>query len=288
MIDVITELRNIKGVKAKIEYLSKFSDNELLKLVLRMTYDKSHFNYRVTLKQVMAAPRVSLGDGTLVGAVAWMACALDKLYTTGDVAIALHSLIESVSDEEADILKCIINHDLRIGLTVKSINKAIPELIHKSVYMGCSDFRSGHPIKYPAFVQANAKGDWRELVVENGVVTLWSRSGDRCHNEVLESQFADLPEGSYIGCLTTVPDVKFTVYDYIGKGLNDVYHKRFSDLNSILPVANAEVVFSEMVNSDTEAFEASLRIRNAYKSSTVLKDLFMPFKPGISDLQLII
>lgn len=288
MIDVITELRNIKGVKAKIEYLSKFSDNELLKLVLRMTYDKSHFNYRVTLKQVMAAPRVSLGDGTLVGAVAWMACALDKLYTTGDVAIALHSLIESVSDEEADILKCIIDHDLRIGLNVKSINKAIPELIHKSVYMGCSDFRNSHSIKYPAFVQVNAKGDWRELVVENGVVTLWSKSGDRCHNEVLESQFADLPEGSYIGCLTTVPDVKFTVYDYLGKGLNDVYHKRFSDLNSILPVANAEVVFSEMVNSDTEAFEASLRIRNAHKSSTVLKDLFMPFKPGISNLQLII
>lgn len=306
MIDVINELRAIKGSKAKIEYLNKFHDNDLLRLVLRMTYDKVNFTWGMTLKQILNAPHHHLDNMELISAIAWMTNSLGT--TRGKIALeAMHSIISSVSDAEADIIKGIINRDLKLGMNVKSLNKAIPGLIHEVSYMRCDVFGPKHSVKYPAFLQIKMDGTYREAQVEDGTVTMWTRQGHKYHNPTLERLFANLKDGRYIGeliipgmsrvqangCINSddppFDDIKFVVWDYISEDPNIAYRERLQTLREILSVVNTtnvELIHTETVNSDEDALRLTKQWMQAGEEGSVLKDFSMPFKNGTSKLQL--
>lgn len=305
MIDVIEAVKAAKGTKAKIQILSEHKDNELLKLVLQMAYDKAGFTWGMTLKQVLKAPSQQLPGMGLVQAIAWMTNSLGRA-VKGNAAIeAMHSILDSVAPEEAEILRGIINRDLRLGLNTKSLNKAIPGLIHEVQYMRCGIFKPKHKIKFPAYLQVKIDGTWRELqVLSDGSVRMWTRQGHEYSNPVLENLFKGCPAGRYIGELTipglsrvqsngeinsdTPPydKIHFTLWDYV-TDRDEPYHNRLQDLKRNLPESSlVSIVKTERVYNNKEALSLTRKWMQEGEEGAVLKDVNLGFKNGVSNLQL--
>ena len=304
MIDVINAIKAAKGSKAKIQILSANKDNELLKLVLQMAYDKASFAWGLTLKQVLKAPSKQLPDMGLVKAIAWMTNSLGRTVKGNAALEAMHSILDSVSAEEAEILRGIINRDLRIGLNVKSINKAIPGLIHEVQYMRCGVFKPKHKIKFPAYLQVKMDGTWRELCVKDGKVSMWTRQGHEYSNPVLEELFAGCPDGRYIGELTipglsrvqangdinsdapSYDRIHFTLWDYVTDRA-EPYHNRLQALMKAIPQSPlVTIVKTERVYNNKEALSLTRQWMQEGEEGAVLKDVNLGFKNGTSDKQL--
>lgn len=304
MIDIIEALKNTKGTKQKIALLSQHKDHDLLKLVLRMAYDKVGFTWGMTLKQVLKAPSHQLENMGLVQAVAWMTNSLGSTYKGNAALEAMHSILDSVTEPEAEILRGIINRDLRLGLNVKSLNKAVPGLIHQVEYMRCDIFSPKNKIKYPAYLQVKMDGTWREIQVHNGNVMMYTRQGYEYYNPVLAELFKGCPNGRYVGELTipglsrvqangdinsdnpSYDKIHFTAWDYVTDP-KVKYTERLEALKQALPESNlVSVVKTEIVNNNEEALALTKKWMAEGEEGAVLKDFSMPFKDGTSQLQL--
>ena len=209
---IIEESNENNGTNYKMDVLRKHSDNELLKRVLKMTYDKVAFTYGISLKNVdhPGFEREARNKRTLVDVLNY----LEEFYVTrkltGNAALdALSDLLYSLDIDDRRILHGIINRDLRINMGRSNINKVFKGLIVKPVYMRCGLFNEKTKKKINpdgAYVQLKADGTYRDSTVENGEVIYNSRSGETyeypLHNETLSGY----PDGHYIGELTVVKD----------------------------------------------------------------------------------
>lgn len=304
MIDVIKEVKACKGSKAKLSLLAEQKDNELLKLVLQMAYDKTRFKWGMTLKQVLKAPSHKLEDMGLVKAVAWMTNSLGVTVKGNTALEAMHSILDSVTQDEAEILRGIISRDLHLGVNVVSLNKAIPGLIHTVEYMRCDVFKPKHKVKFPAYLQVKIDGAWRELRVYPGGVKIYTRQGYEDPNPVLESLFKNCPEGRYIGELT-IPGltrvqangeinsdnppydkIHFTLWDYV-TDKPDAYHNRLEALKRYIPSSElVSVVKTERVYNNEEVLSLARKWIQEGEEGAVLKDVNLGFKNGTSNKQL--
>ena len=304
MIDVIKEVKACKGSKAKLNLLAEHKDNELLKLVLQMAYDKTRFKWGMTLKQVLKAPSHKLEDMGLVKAVAWMTNSLGVTVKGNAALEAMHSILDSVTQDEAEILRGIISRDLHLGVNTKSLNKAIPGLIHTVEYMRCDVFKPNHKVKFPAYLQVKMDGTWRELRVYPEGVKIYTRQGYEDPNPVLEELFKDCPEGRYIGELT-IPGltrvqangeinsdnppydkIHFTLWDYV-TDKPDAYHNRLETLKRCIPTSElVSVVKTERVYNNEEVLSLTRKWMQEGEEGAVLKDVNLGFKNGTSNKQL--
>lgn len=304
MIDIIKEVKACKGSKAKLNLLAEHKDNELLKLVLQMAYDKTRFKWGMTLKQVLKAPSHKLEDMGLVKAVAWMTNSLGVTVKGNPALEAMHSILDSVTQDEAEILRGIISRDLHLGVSTKSLNKAIPGLIHTVEYMRCDVFKPNHKVKFPAYLQVKMDGTWRELRVYPEGVKIYTRQGYGDPNPVLEELFKDCPEGRYIGELT-IPGltrvqangeinsdnppygkIHFTLWDYV-TDRPDAYHNRLTALKRYIPSSElVSVVKTERVYNNEEVLALTRKWMQEGEEGAVLKDVNLGFKNGTSNKQL--
>ena len=211
---IIDQLNADNGTNYKMDVLKEHSDNELLKRVLQMTYDKCTFTYGISMKNVayaenQHAPMLMLAE------------ALDDLETrfatrelTGNAAHdRLVQMLEALSADEADILAKIINRDLRINMGRSNINKVFKGLIVKPVYMRCDTYNDKTAKKFDpkgAFVQLKADGTYREFNVQQGIgVTCISRSGEAySYPEIEEFLLNTRISGVFFGELTVYRDGK--------------------------------------------------------------------------------
>lgn len=304
VIAILDEVKAAKGSKAKIAILSQHEGNDALRLVLRMAYDKVGFKWNMALKQVLAAPSSKLEGMDLLSAIAWMTNSLGATIKGQNAVSAMHSLIDSVSEAEAEVLKGIIGRDLHLGLNTKSLNKAMPGLIHQIEYMRCDIFGAGHKVKYPALLQVKMDGTWRELQIQDGQVTMWTRQGHEYQNPVLSEIFAGCPDGRYIGELTiaglirvaangninsddpSYDKIQFTLWDYVTDP-KEPYHNRFEQLKNVVPQHPlVKIVETVIVRSDEEALTQAKIWMQRGEEGAVLKDFNAPFKNGTSQLQL--
>lgn len=304
MIDIIKEVKACKGSKAKLNLLAEYKGNELLKLVLQMAYDKTRFKWGLTLKQVLKAPSHKLDDMGLIKAIAWMTNSLGVTVKGNAALEAMHSILDSVTQDEAEILRGIINRDLRLGVNVVSLNKAIPGLIHTVEYMRCDVFKPNHKVKFPAYLQVKMDGTWRELRVYPEGVKIYTRQGYEDSNPVLEELFKDCPEGRYIGELT-IPGltrvqangeinsdnppydkIHFTLWDYV-TDKPDAYHNRLATLKRYIPTSElVSVVKTERVYNNEDVLALTRKWVQEGEEGAVLKDVNLGFKNGTSNKQL--
>ena len=241
--DIIKEINENNSTNYKKEILKKYKNNDLFKRVLKMTYDKVQYTYGITMKNVEFKPS-NKKNGTLS-----LNMALDflekKLVTreiTGNQAIFnLEGLFKDLSKENAEVLKLIIERDLKINIGKSIINKVHSGLITKPAYCRCETYRedtfnndniltkdeydkltktkqrkfnfvndkyvevkkgTSKNISYPAIVQLKADGTYREFKVEDGNVICRSRSGESYQYPKLEERFKTLLDSVYIGELT--------------------------------------------------------------------------------------
>jgi len=212
---IIEELNENNGSNHKKEVLLRHKDNELLKRVLKMTYDKATFTYGITLKNVdhPGFERESTYKRSLSEVLDYLENEFVTRNITGNNALDVMSeLLFSLSIDDRRVLHGIINRDLRINMGRSNINKVFPDLIVKPAYMRCGMYNEKTSKKFNAkgaFVQLKADGTYREFNVDGGEVSCVSRSGEIYDypfiNEVL---IAANYEGVFFGELTVYRDGK--------------------------------------------------------------------------------
>ena len=132
VIEIIRQLQNTSGTNDKIQILKDNKDNELLKKVLIYTYDdkKKYGVSKTNLKKILEND-IYFNYEPLWNNGFEMLEELSKSNINDSLRARLKNFLNSLSDDEKDLWCRVLTKDLKIGLKVKSINKAIPNLIYE-------------------------------------------------------------------------------------------------------------------------------------------------------------
>jgi effector-binding domain-containing protein len=290
-----------------------------------MAYDKVQFTYGMSIKKLeeFSGEKVDV-PVNLEFALASIESTICSREKTGHAALQLvANLIENLNEEDADIIKKIINRDLKINLGRTQINKVWSGLITKPVYMRCGIFsdKTAKNISFPAIVQLKADGTYREFTVSSGEVTSRSRSGEEYDYPILFEAFKNYPDGIYTGELTIRgitdrakgnglinsdnpphEDIIAQLWDYIPfeeynlAGKKDkknpctiTYMERWTALNAIEFTRghpNIEMIPAYTVETLQDALKATSKWMNKGFEGAILKDASGTFKDGTSKHQL--
>jgi DNA ligase-1 len=206
ILDIINELNLENGSNYKISVLKKHSNNELLKRVLKMTCDKVSFTYGVSMKNVgdFKPELTDFAPLSLDFTLASLETNFCTRDVTGHAALQmLSNLIGNSSPEDAEILKCVINRDLRINMGRSNINKVLKDLIVKPPYTRCeigtaANILKNMPVdkegnfKNKVFSQVKMDGTFRRAVVDGETIEITSRPGIETEFPLIESQIRTL------------------------------------------------------------------------------------------------
>lgn len=320
--NILAELNESNSSLHKIAVLTKHKDNALLQRVLQMTNDTVLYTYGVTILQIDKFTGTLIKTQTLENALDKLESDFCTRKVTGHAALQLAAdILVNLTDEDADIIRKIINRDLRINCGKTQINKIWKDLITKPIYMRCDVYsaKTAKNIKFPALVQLKADGTYREFTVDNGEVKSRSRSGESYEYPIIFKAMKSYPDGVYTGELTVkgYPDrakgnglinsdnpphenIVLDLWDYIthdeyyrasGKDKKDLcstpYFTRFLNLMKIVVNSTCvRIIPTTEVNSLKEALKiTSDYMTNGYEGA-VLKDKAGTFKDGTSKHQL--
>lgn len=212
--EILDELNQDNGSNYKMDVLRKYADSDLLKRVLKMTYDKAAFTYGVTMKNAIYDVHGVVGESvTLETGLNHLEANFATRNITGHSALELLGELHSkMSQEDAFVFAKVVDRDLRINMGRSNINKVFEGLIVKPVYMRCGIYTEKTAKKFNpvgAFVQLKADGSYREFLVDGGQVTCVSRQGEEYDypeiNEILCSTGLDGPH-AFFGELTVYRD----------------------------------------------------------------------------------
>jgi len=205
MIKLLKQLRADASKNNKLAILRENIDNQELKKLLAMTYDKVTYTYGITLKNIKYTPERLYKTGhklTLLEALQGLERSFCTRDVTGHDAIAeLEHMLESLPVNDAVIIGLVLGRDLKIGLGRTLINKVFPKLIVKPPYMRCGIYsaKSVSKFTFPALVQEKCDGRYVSVIVESGAITFQSRSGEEQEFPELRKDFKNAEPGVYIG-----------------------------------------------------------------------------------------
>lgn len=313
--DILNELNNSNSSNYKLDTLKKYKDNENLKKLLELTYNRNKFNYNISRNYIIN--NVSLNSNGSKSIEEF----LDEIENLGGGSIRgnathdyVYNLLNNLDSENREILLNVIGRDLKIGLNVKSINKVFKNLIPKPNYMRCAVLseKTLKKIKFPAFIQLKMDGTYREIHVSDGQVTGKTRSGEEYFNPILFKEMENFPNGFYTGELTIEGEsrfsgnglinslnppyekIVFTVWDYLTdedylENTKNLYSNRFNTLKDILEKNSSERV-KLVPNFEVQSIDEALKHVSEWMEQGleggVLKDKNNVFKNGTSGTQL--
>jgi len=318
--EIIDELNQSNSANYKLEVLAKYQDNELLKRVLKMTYDRVAYTYGVTMKNVQISEKDDGPEMDLEWALDILEDRLVTRETTGNDALDLISLtLSSLHPDDAFILKKVLDRDLKINMGRSQINKVFKNLIIKPPYMRCGLYNSKNAKKISqwCYVQLKADGTYRYVTVAGDQVTFHSRSGEESFFPGLEKEFLGLPDGVYIGELLVRDitnraegngminsdnpphdEIYMQLWDFVtldefsrpkDKTNKTIYHDRFRGLKKILrgkKFKNIEIIKTKIVNSHKEAMRHVSEWMKQGLEGGILKDPSNIFVDHTSPTQL--
>lgn len=238
-------------------------DEELFKKVAVAALD-GRINY--WLKDFPVAEQNS-GSLTLEQAVDKLSKLSSRELTGNAAKDFLLDTIESLSDENEDVIARIIKRDLGCGASTKTLNKVWPDLIYEHPYMRCSSYSAKNlqHISFPAFSQTKADGSYTDIFVDSvlGTVEYRSRSGELKNygNPEKDQELLDL-----------AAHVSFDKFVLMGEALVEVDGRVMTREagNGILnsdDVGEAQVIFHlwDLVNYDEwKAWKGTVRYFNRF------------------------
>jgi len=304
------------GSNYKIALFKTLSNNELLKRVFSMTYDKVKYTYGITMKNI-TYPSEFKGTMSLESALDFMEQQLCTRKVTGNAAHQeLSNVLSSLSYFDYEVISRVLSRDLKINFSTSNMNKVVPDLISKVPYMRCETFskKALQKISFPAIVQLKADGLFQMIKKQGDDITFVSRSGEYREFSLLKEllQADCLKDGYYIGEMTVMdaanraegngminskdPDhskIIFQAWDFLTpaefskfKAGGDVpYIVRFEMLQNMFKNLNSphlSIIPFKMVNDITEVFEYTSEQMSNDLEGAVLKDLDNIFKDGTS------
>ena len=204
IIEIFDEIANESSTNSKIEILTKYKDNELLKRVLYLANSK---RVKFYIKQIpdydLSGDRKDLlwGIDQLQG--------LSNRTVTGGAAIELlRTVLGSCDNESSYIIERIIDKDCKIGLGTRMINKVFPDLIEKTGYMGCRPYSKDLITKLlskgKCISEEKMDGRYLNVVIQGGELMLESRQGEptTLENPLFFSELTQLTDCVLNGELT--------------------------------------------------------------------------------------
>ena len=314
--DFLSELNESNSSNYKISTLKKYQNSEIVKQLLKLTYDKNNFNFGMSRTRLLGI----LNESNFPEGIDKIDDYLDLLQEnsgklSGNSAKEFYSLLlQKLTEDSRVILLNILGRDLKCGINIKNINKVFKNLIPKPNYMRCAVFSEKlvKKIHFPAILQLKMDGTYREFNVSNGTVSAKTRAGEEYQNEVLFDILKSFPDGYYMGELTIDGESRFTgnglinslnppldkiiftcwdflTFDeYTGK-VKTSYIDRFNRLQNLIENGDfkqVKLVENHIVNNVSEALkQVSLWMSEGLEGG-VLKDFNNTFKNGTSNTQL--
>ena len=207
---ILKEMNESNSSNYKLDILKKYSDNELLKRVLKMTYDKVQYTFGVTMKNVRAGS--SENTQTLDWALDILENKINTREVTGNAAIStVENILEQLSESDRSVFERILGRDLKINCGRTQINKIFKDLITKQLYCRCDIYgkKTAKNINFVngAIIEKKSDGTFKETSVSE-TVDIVSRSGEQYIMKKFESIFSEAPKGVYIGEMTVELDDK--------------------------------------------------------------------------------
>lgn len=319
---ILDEINSTSSTKEKISILEKNKDNELLKKVLKMTYDKIKYKYYIKkIPKYCSSNKNS--SSTLNISLEYIESYLCTRKYTGQAAInILKHELESLEKDDAIVLERVITRDLKVGINTKLINKVYKNLINETPYMRCDVYsnKTASKIKFPAIIQEKCDGRFCYAYKKNSHIEFFSRSGETQDFPNIASSIKTFPDGIYVGELLVKDSnsnlsrqegnglinslnpphekIYFTVWDYIQenefnneKNKNRTpYIERFKALKNIIETNKnhlyIELINFKEVNNLNEALNFVSNIMSSGGEGGVLKDYNNIFLSGTSKTQL--
>ena len=177
--DILTqlELRNSRLFKESV--LEKNKDNELLKRVLKAALDPYTQYYQ---RKIPKYERVDFATVWTLNLALIQLQSLTNREYTGNAAIAhLQTILSSVSEDNAEVIKRVVTKDLKCGVSIATVNKIFgKKFIETYPCMLASAFnqKAFEAIKYPALVQQKMDGMRANIIIDSeGIVDIRSRNG---------------------------------------------------------------------------------------------------------------
>lgn len=158
----------------KLAVVKQHQNNQQFQLVLKLALDP-YINFYV--KKI--PDHKPTGTQTLDWALAELA-RLSSREFTGNAAIEhLRSILNGVSADDAVVVSRIIGKDLRCGMAEATVNAVFGDFIptYPCLLASPYDDKNIKKIRFPAISQLKADGVRANAVIENGLVSLYGRSG---------------------------------------------------------------------------------------------------------------
>lgn len=198
VLEIINQLRSTTKTNEKLAILKQHSDNELLKEILYYTYSDKNYGFsEKLLRQAMESYETKF-------ILTWKNYKdmLDELSSSNindKLREQTYEFLSLYDEEERDLYINIISNDLKIGMNVKSINKAIPGLIPTfGVQLAESFFKQKEGFLDGKEFILSTKLDGNRLVAikNKDKVEFKTRQGKVMDGLIeLEEEFKDIPNG---------------------------------------------------------------------------------------------
>lgn len=177
---ILEKLAADNGKIYKENVLNKYKDHETFQEVLRLAYSPTiQFYIKKVPDYNKDVERITLAE-----ALRGIESVLHTRKKTGNEAIRfLTTILSSLSDRNAEVLKRVIDKDLKVGIQVKTINKIFGRgFIKETPYMGAISYNKKKAKKIftefgGGISEVKMDGRYVNIIVSDGAVDLMSRSG---------------------------------------------------------------------------------------------------------------
>ena len=173
VVEIVKELESVTSTKAKEHILRKNADNTVLQKVLFYTYGDMQYGIQKKTVEKMTFEN----DEDYRWDNVWsMFEDLSKSNINNDLVLKISNTVGYYTDKNIqDLLLKILLKDLRCNINVKSINKAIPNLIPQHQIMLASKFEG--KLKSKVSMSLKMDGIRNSILIENGNIKHISRQG---------------------------------------------------------------------------------------------------------------
>lgn len=185
MTDIINILDELAGTSSRIEkevIIKEHSGNRLLtKTFVSALDERNRYFFKELPEYEDFSDVYDESDYFGLEHCIDMLAPLTNREVTGDAAkLYLANLLSTCRPTDVEVLKRVVLHDLKCGVSLKTVNKALGyELVYDHPYMRCSSFsmKNLSKITFPAYSQIKADGAYTDIICEDGTVRFVSRSG---------------------------------------------------------------------------------------------------------------
>ena len=174
--EIVKEIRETKGTKAKEAILRENKDNEMLRQMFCWAYDWTKTIGITAVSGPMLNEWINGQASPLLFSIVELL--RERKYTGNEAKSKLASCLAYWNPDEQEILVDFLNKKPRLGIGETVLHKVIPGLVPK--FNGCmlAEKWDGKPIRFPVRVDPKIDGMRCLVVVDEGKASAYTREGN--------------------------------------------------------------------------------------------------------------